>query len=59
MLYTRKELHRKLCDVAMFNPIEIENIMSAIGTYSMGCVVVACALIGITLTGSDIDTLYA
>ncbi len=55
MKYTRETLHRKLCDTALFNPIEIENIMSAIGTYSMGCVVVACGLIGINLTGEDID----
>ncbi len=58
MKYTRETLYRKLCDTALFNPIEIENIMSAIGTYSMGCVVVACGLIGIGLTGDDIDTLY-
>ena len=58
MLYTRPQLVDKLIDTDLFNPIQIENIMSAIGTYSMGCVVVACQLIGISLTGDDIDTMY-
>jgi hypothetical protein len=58
MLYTRKQLFKKLSDTSLFNPIEIENIMSAIGTYSIGCCVIACSLIGIELTGNDIDIMF-
>jgi hypothetical protein len=58
MLYTRETLHRKLCDTSLFNPVEVENIMSAVGTYSMGCCVVACELLGIELTGNDIDVMF-
>ena len=56
--FTRKELFDKLIDSDLFSLNQIENIMSAIGTYSIGCCVVAFILIGIRLTGDDIDTLY-
>lgn len=56
-LYTRKELINKLSRNG-FSVYEVENIMSAIGTYTIGCVVVACQLIGLPLTGDKIDNLY-
>ncbi len=59
MLYTRPQLFEKLQQTALFTGSEIENIMSAVGTYSMGCCVIACELIGIGLSGSDIDIMFS
>ena len=60
MLYTRQQLIEKLQKSGVFkNGYDLQNAVSAIGTYSVGCVVVACELLGLSLTGDDIDRLYA
>lgn len=57
-LYTRPELIEKMQRSGVFEPgYDIQNILSAIGTYSMGCVLVAAPLVGVYLTGDQIDTL--
>ncbi len=58
-LYTRQELIEKMQRSNVFETgYDIQNIMSAIGTYSIGCVLVAAPLVGVHLTGEQIDTLY-
>jgi hypothetical protein len=58
MLYTKDTLHKKLDETSLFNPVEIRDIMNAVGKYSMGCCVIACELLGIVLTGEDVDTMF-
>lgn len=55
---TYYDLTKRLIDSALFTVEEIRAIVSACGSTSIGNAVVSCELLGIELTGNDIDTLY-
>lgn len=55
---TYYELTKKLIDSALFTADEVRAIVSACGSAGLGNAVVSCELLGIELTGDDIDTLY-
>ena len=57
-LYTKEELIKKLNETCLFNQGEVKKITSAVGIYSMGCAVIACEVLGISLTGNDVDVMF-
>ena len=54
----KTELRRKLTDTMLFEVGEIDSIVQTVGSYSIGNAIVACEIIGIELTGSDIDIMF-
>lgn len=55
---TYYDLTRRLIESALFTADEVRRIVSACGSAGIGNAVVSCELLGIELTGNDIDTLY-
>ena len=54
----RDELRQALMDCMLFQPAEVDSIMNTVGAFTMGNAVVACEILGIELTGSDIDIMF-
>ena len=51
------ELHKKLTDSTLFTHEEADEIIQCCGKATIGNAVIACEVVGIELTGSDIDVL--
>ena len=54
---TYNELKVLLTDSQLFADYQIDLILRMIGKYTIGNAIVACEVIGIQLTGDDVDVL--
>ncbi len=54
---TRNQLTTHLQATALLEDVEIAQIVRTVGRYTIGNAIVACELLGIELTGNDIDML--
>jgi hypothetical protein len=52
---TFRDLEAFLNDTALFSETEVSRIMTAVGKATAGNAIIACELVGIELTGNDID----
>ena len=59
MKTSKEKLIHLLTDSCLFGDQEISDIVNLVGVYSLGNAIIACELLGIELTGNDIDTLIA
>lgn len=56
---TYDQLRSVLAGLSMFSDAEVDAIVQACGTATMGNAVIACEVLGIELAGSDIDEMFA
>lgn len=52
------ELRIHLTNTRLFTDTEVHKILCTCGAYTLGNAVIACEVVGIKLTGSDVDTIF-
>jgi len=53
------ELRQRLTDSCLFSDDEVSSIVATCGKATLGNAVIACKLLGIELSGDDVDDLFA
>ena len=54
---TYADLKEKLTNTCLFSDAEVHKIVRTCGKFTIGNAIVACQIIGIELTGNDIDVI--
>jgi hypothetical protein len=55
---TSTNLKNHLRDTRLFTDAEVHKIVRACGSLTLGNAVIACEVLNITLTGSDVDAIF-